>query len=284
MMSIGSHALKVPEYAPGMASVNRDKEMMVMKALIQTAGILALSTLAATTQAKVVIFDDNLGGAAKAGSVETAVGAYTNLQGDVWGPVLTFSDFTVTGGFSHSVNLAGRNFNKNNQITMGSLPYQDLKPQHGGLGSLSLASGGANSDTDNLQPNLITGAVGDEILFFDFGTSVVLDTVWFNGSHTEHTAFTNNGRNDAGDALFTLFYSADGVAYQATGPQTSPMNQEYLLTGITSAYSHWAVAATGWNSAPGGYVEAIRYATVPEPATLALLGLGLAGLGLRRRK
>ena len=255
--------------------------------------ILGLTTLAlavgvsSAANANVIIFDGNNGGTAKAGVVETATGA--SVGTDVQGDPLGFSDFSVTAGFSTQTNLANSSFSMA-EINGSSTAYQDITPSHGGLGAFSAQADDAfKDDTDNLESNLITNSTGDEVLFFAFNSAVVLDQVWFNGDHTENVAFSDNGGFDSGDTLFNIFFSEDGNLYQSVFgnsglTQQAPTDQEYLMTGLTSGYSYFAIAASGWNAAPGGYVEAIKYSSVPEPGTLALLGLGLAGLGLSRRR
>lgn len=248
--------------------------------------LLALSVATAgTANANMIIFDGNNGGVAKSGSVATGSGTVTG-SGDVKGDPLGFSGFSVSAGFSTSTNLAGASFNRSGEINETSVVYQDLTPAHGGLGAFSdNADDGFKPDTDNLESNLVTASTGDEVLFFDFDYSVILDQVWFNGGHKENVAFTDNGGFDAGDTLFNIFFSTDGDTYTSVlGGQQAPIDQEYLMTGLTSAYSMYAIAASGWNAAPGGYVEAIKYSSVPEPGTLALFGLGLAGLSLAGRK
>ncbi len=248
--------------------------------------LLALGLSATTAQATVISFDgsSSVGVDNVAATTETATG--TAVGGDVKGDPLTFNDFTVSAGFSTSTNLAGSSFSKS-EINGSSTAYQDLAPAVGGLGAFSgQANDAFKTDTDNLESNLITSSTGDEVLFFDFTADVLLDQVWFNGNHTETVAFTDNGGFDAGDTLFNVFFSTDGTNYTSvlTGGQKSPTKQDYLMTGPTGSYRYYAVAASGWNSAPGGYVEAISYASVPEPGTLGLMGLGLVGFVIARRQ
>lgn len=257
-----------------------------MKYLVKSSLLALTFAVSGAVNAGMVIFDGNNGGTAKPGSTETASG--TAVGTDVQGDSLGFSVFDVYAGFSTETNLADSSFNRSVEINESSVAYQDLTPSHGGLGAFSgQADDTFKSDTDNLESNLLTQSTGDEVLFFNFDFSVILEKVWFNGDHTEMVANDEDGQVDASDSLFNIFYSRDGNYYQSVfggSGQQAPIGREYLDTGVTEGFNYYAIAATGWNSAPGGYVEAINYTSVPEPGSLMLFGLGLAGLSLLRRR
>ena len=232
-----------------------------------------------------VTFDGNNGGTAtgevdKTGTEELGVGLGLN-GGEPFGEPLTFSLFTVSAGVSNNLNLANAStFNVGNaNIDLDSRrAYQDLSPSHGGLGAVPLNS----FSSDNLEPNVGSGVLNDEFLIFDFGVEVILNTVFFNGGHTALTDISG----DNNDQLFNIFSSADGVNFSGlfSGNQQRPTGGEYLDTGLTDSFQYFAVASSGLGDSLGGYVEAIQFSNVPEPAALSLLGIGLLNLGLIRRR
>jgi hypothetical protein len=64
-------------------------------------------------------------------------------------------------------------------------------------------------------------------------------------------------------------------------------SHQYLLTGANTANSFYQTgfgtrSDTNIDPAIGTYL--VRAASIPEPATLALMGLGLAGIGYKQRK
>lgn len=262
--------------------------MTIKRTLLASSISLVLAGLCLPVGATTITFDT------ESGATTTVSTTGTSTNGDKQGATLTFGGFTVTAGQSNATtNLAGSSFST--ASTNAIQAYQDLQPSLGGLGAVgSTSSGSANPATDNLDPNLLTTANGDEVLFFNFDSSTILNRVNFNGgqngTHNQLVSYSSaNANGDSGtytnlDTLFNIFFSTDGTHYtSAFGGQKSPTGHEYLDTSLTSGYSYYAIAASGWNTAPGGYVQSITY-SVPEPGTLALFGLGLLGLVVAGRK
>lgn len=78
----------------------------------------------------------------------------------------------------------------------------------------------------------------------------------------------------------------DSITASGFGLSDTDWNLYSYTVSATSGTSILGFEATGFSDALGGYLDAVSLTAraVPEPGTLALLGIGLIGAGFARRK